>query len=397
MDARGGPAHGGPNKPEPHRAEGELSMAETAAITARDCYATCRTWIETLFPGYFALVMATGIIANAMWFEGHRGISNVLLVVNVVAFVVLLAMTLLRGLVFFRALWRDLTDPKLVFAFFTLVAATDVLGVGLGLRGYGSVALVMWFAALGLWLALTYLGFTVLILGNGTERTDIIFGGWLIAIVATEAVALHGVFVAPYFGASAAQLVLFSHMLWGVGVVLYAIFIVLFAHRVFFAPVKPEHLTPILWVVMGAAAISTNAGAVLIVTDVAQPFLTAMRPFVEGATLVMWAWATWWIPLLVAFGIWTHIVHRQPLTYTPLFWSLVFPLGMYALASLRLAQAADIGALAALSRVMVWIALAAWSLTAVGLVVTLWRHWQRGEGGASGCVPRRATGVVKLP
>lgn len=397
MDARGGPAHGGPNKPEPHRAEGELSMAETAAITARDCYATCRTWIETLFPGYFALVMATGIIANAMWFEGHRGISNVLLVVNVVAFVVLLAMTLLRGLVFFRALWRDLTDPKLVFAFFTLVAATDVLGVGLGLRGYGGVALVMWFAALGLWLALTYLGFTVLILGNGTERTDIIFGGWLIAIVATEAVALHGVFVAPYFGASAAQLVLFSHMLWGVGVVLYAIFIVLFAHRVFFATVKPEHLTPILWVVMGAAAISTNAGAVLIVTDVAQPFLTAMRPFVEGATLVMWAWATWWIPLLVAFGIWTHIVHRQPLTYTPLFWSLVFPLGMYALASLRLAQAADIGALAALSRVMVWIALAAWSLTAVGLVVTLWRHWQRGEGGASGCAPRRTTGVVKLP
>jgi len=339
---------------------------------------TFRGWgrerVATLFPGYFALVMATGIIANAMWFEGHRGISDALLAINVVVYGVLLAMTLARVAGFPRAVWRDLTDPKLVFAFFTLVAATDVLGVGIGLRGYTHVAAAMWIAALAVWLALTYLGFTVLILRNTAERADIIFGGWLIAIVATEAVALHGVFVAPGFGAAAAHVVLFSHMLWGVGVVLYAIFIVLFAQRVFFAEVAPEQLTPMLWVVMGAAAISTNAGAVLMVTDSALPFLAAMRPFVDGVTLVMWAWATWWIPLLIVFGIWTHAVHRLPLTYTPLFWSLVFPLGMYALASLRLAHGAGIDELAALSRVMVWIALAAWTLTALGLVTTGWRH-----------------------
>lgn len=335
-----------------------------------------RERVATLFPGYFALVMATGIIANAMWFEGHRGISDVLLVINVVAYGVLLAMTLMRVAAFPRAVWHDLTEPKLVFAFFTLVAATDVLGVGIGLRGYAQVALAMWIAALAVWLALIYLSFTVLILRNTSDRADIIFGGWLIAIVATEAVALHGVFVAPGFGAAAAHVVLFSHMLWGVGVVLYAVFIVLFAHRVFFSPVRPHDLTPMLWVVMGAAAISTNAGAVLIVTDTTLPFLHAMRPFVDGVTLIMWAWATWWIPLLIVFGIWTHGVHRLPLTYTPLFWSLVFPLGMYALASLRLAHAAGIDALASLSRVMVWIALIAWTLTSIGLVTTGWRHWR---------------------
>ncbi|HWV96600.1 MAG TPA: C4-dicarboxylate ABC transporter, partial [Xanthobacteraceae bacterium] len=108
--------------------------------------------------------------------------------------------------------------------------------------------------------------------------------------------------------------------------------------------------------------------------DTALPYLTAMRPFVDGATLVMWAWATWWIPLLVVFGIWTHGVHRRPLTYTPLFWSLVFPLGMYALASLRLAHAADIAVLVTISRVMVWIALCAWTLTALGFAATGWRH-----------------------
>jgi tellurite resistance protein TehA-like permease len=127
-----------------------------------------------------------------------------------------------------------------------------------------------------------------------------------------------------------------------------------------------------LWVVMGAAAISTNAGSVLIATDSGMPFLNAMRPFIDGVTLTMWAWATWWIPLLLFLGVWKHGVRRVPLTYTPMLWSLVFPLGMYALASLRLSLAADFPPLSAISGVMVWVALAAWAATAAGLVATSW-------------------------
>ena len=121
------------------------------------------------------------------------------------------------------------------------------------------------------------------------------------------------------------------HMLWGVGLGLYGIFIVLFAHRIFFFDVGPDDVTPLLWMVMGAVAISTNAGSTLILTESGMPFLDSMRPFIDGVTLIMWAWATWWISLLLLFGIWKHGVCRVPLTYTPMFWSLVFPLGMYAL------------------------------------------------------------------
>jgi tellurite resistance protein TehA-like permease len=340
--------------------------------------ASNRNWwldrIATLYPGYFALVMATGIIANAMLFEGQRGISDALLTINLAAYALLAAMTLVRIACFPAAVWRDLTDPRLVFAFFTIVAATDVVGVGLSLRGFATLALTMWIGALAVWLALIYLSFVVLIVVNGAARADIIFGGWLIAIVATEAIAIHGLVIAPGLGAAAPLVVLFGHMLWGVGLALYAIFIVLFAQRVFLSDVRPHDLTPTLWVVMGAAAIGTNAGTLLIAGDPVLPFLRTMQPFVDGVTLILWAWATWWIPLLVAFGIWTHGVHRLPLTYTPLFWSMVFPLGMYALASLRLSHVAGIAALTALSRVMVWIALAAWVLTSLGLAAASWRH-----------------------
>ena len=108
---------------------------------------------------------------------------------------------------------------------------------------------------------------------------------------------------------------------------------------------------------MGAAAISTNAGSTLILTDSGLAFLHSMRPFIDGVTLIMWAWGTWWIPLLILFGIWKHGVCRVPITYTPMLWSLVFPLGMYALASLRLSLASDFPPLHSISLAMVWVAL----------------------------------------
>jgi tellurite resistance protein TehA-like permease len=57
-------------------------------------------------------------------------------------------------------------------------------------------------------------------------------------------------------------------------------------------------------------------------------------------------------------------------------WSLVFPLGMYALASLRLSLAGDFPPLHAISLAMVWVALAAWAATALGLAVSSWRSWR---------------------
>jgi tellurite resistance protein TehA-like permease len=123
---------------------------------------------------------------------------------------------------------------------------------------------------------------------------------------------------------------------------------------------------------MGAAAISTNAGSTLILTDSGLPFLNTMRPFIDGVTLIMWAWATWWIPLLVLFGIWKHGLRRVPLRYTPMLWSLVFPLGMYSLATARLSLAAEFTPLRFVAPAMVWIALAAWVATACGLVVASW-------------------------
>jgi len=329
--------------------------------------------IATLYPGCFALVMATGIISNALFFEGYYGWADSLFIVNLIAYPLLVLATILRFVRFSRALWADLINPHLVFSFFTIVAGTDVFGIAINLRGFVSIALLMWLFALAAWFILIYFSFSVLVFLNTAHGANVVHGGWLIAIVGTESLVILGTIVAPATGALSSTVFVLIHMLWGIGLGLYGIFVTLFSYRIFFFDVQPDDITPLLWVVMGAAAITVNAGSTLILTDSGMSFLHSMRPFIDGVTLIMWAWATWWIPLLLLFGIWKHGICRVPLTYTPMFWSLVFPLGMYALASLRLSLAAEFPPLRLISEAMVWIALATWAATGLGLVSASWR------------------------
>lgn len=317
--------------------------------------------------------MATGIISNTLWLEDRHGLSDALFVLNLLAYPALALLTCLRALRHPRELLADLMSPRLVFAFFTTVAASNVLGLGLNLRGHPGAALGLWVFALLTWLVLIYLSFAVLTFLNTAHRAKVVHGGWLIAIVGTESLVILGATLAPGLGIWSAPVFVMVQMLWGVGLWLYGVFITLFAYRIFFFDIGPEDVTPLLWVVMGAAAITANAGSVLILTDSHVPFLTSMRPFIDGVTLTMWAWATWWIPLLAMFGVWKHLVRKAPLVYTPMLWSLVFPLGMYALASLRLALAAEFPPLRALAGAMVWVAFAAWLATSVGLLRRLGR------------------------
>lgn len=179
-----------------------------------------------------------------------------------------------------------------------------------------------------------------------------------------------------------AAILVLIYMLWGVGLGLYLIYVVLFSYRLLFFEVEPDDLTPALWVVMGAAAISTNAGSALIDTD-GLPYLHAVRPFIDGVTPIIWAWATLWIPFLVLLGIWKHVVRRVPLVYSPLLWSLVFPLGMYSVATLRFASVNNLPSLGTISSAMLWIALAAWTIIFAAFVFTTWRSFREFESSAT--------------
>ena len=81
-----------------------------------------------------------------------------------------------------------------------------------------------------------------------------------------------------------------------------------------------------------------------------------------------WATATFWFPLMVAIGIWRHLVRRVPLRYHPSYWAMVFPLGMYGAATYRMRAAIDLAALAWLPKLELAVAFTAWAITFVGLL-----------------------------
>jgi tellurite resistance protein TehA-like permease len=316
--------------------------------------------VRDLYPGYFALVMATGICSTGLRDIGQPTASAVLLIVALVGFVVLSVALGWRLARHPRHVLADLGAPDRTFAFFTVVAAGCVLGARVAAAGYraGAVALLA-FAAV-VWLVLTYTIPVRLILGPRAEPVLAgVNGTWFIWVVGTQSIAISATVLDRPADGHTRVAALLAVLMWSVGVVLYLVVATLVMTRLLLLQVRPQDLTPPYWVTMGATAITVLAAARILAMPPA-PAVDAVRPVLAGLGLVLWAFGTWLVPLLVAFGIWRHVLHRVRLEYLPSLWSIVFPLGMYAVASMQLGTVADLPLVERIGRMWIWVAVAAW-------------------------------------
>jgi tellurite resistance protein TehA-like permease len=164
--------------------------------------------------------------------------------------------------------------------------------------------------------------------------------------------------------------------MWLCGGMVYVWVISLIFYRYVFFRLAPEDLTPTYWINMGAMAISTLAGALLVVNTPGAPMLGGLLPMLKGGTVLYWAVGTWWIPLLAGLAVWRYVHRRYPLRYDVGYWGVVFPLGMYSAATQQMSLALDVPFLAPLARGFFDLAAAAWLLTGFGLLRKLLRSWK---------------------
>jgi tellurite resistance protein TehA-like permease len=332
--------------------------------------------VAELFPGYFALVMATGIVAVGAFQQKVVWLAWTLLWVTVVFYLALWVLYLLRLARFRARLLADLTSHQRGPAFLTMVAGTNVLGSGfVVIAGWRGVGLALWILGLVLWTVLFYTVVTAITIGKPKPSLGAgINGGWLVLVVGTESVGVLGALLAV--GSRHAEVLLFVALVAAmVGLLLYVIVIGLVCLRWWFSPMAPEEATPPYWINMGALAITTLACANLYLgRSAGGPLLAALGPFFGGMTVLAWAGATWWIPLLVVIGAWRHLVDRVPLRYDPQYWSLVFPLGMYGVATYRMESGLELTFLDWLPEAFLGIALSAWAATLVGMLRSLVRR-----------------------
>jgi len=352
--------------------------------------------VETLDPAYFGFVMATGIVALSFLTLGIGAVAWPLAAVTVGGYAVLLGLFAVRVGWVPRRVLADLRDRRRHWGALTFVVATNTVGVvAVRFADALGVAAVLWLAAAVLTPLLLYSLFATEVIGAAkagvSERVD---GAFLLVVVCLQSLAVLGGLLSAAATDATTLLVLASVSYFGAGYVLYVVVVTVVTYRLLDGALRPGEWTGPYWITMGAAAITTHAGATLGPRLGSLPDWAAYEPVIVGLTLLAWAVATWWIPLLLVLDVWAFlrggIEDRPPAwvvpfpwarlgagrshhTYDPAAWGRVFPMGMYTAGTLSLAGVTAFGPLAAISTYWSWFALAVWTLTFVGLLRALGR------------------------
>jgi tellurite resistance protein TehA-like permease len=329
--------------------------------------------VRNLRPDSYALVMATGIIAIAASRAGMAPVSWALFQIARAAYALLWCLTLARLILYRPRLIQDFSSHGQGVGFLTVVAATCVVGsLYVLLLTDRSTASVLWVVGAALWVVLLY-AFLVVATARDPKPNveDSLDGTWLLPVVATQSLSLLATLVAPGWGSWQSLALTAALALYLLGCMFYVPIITMIGYRLLFRRVTPAALTPSYWITMGALAISTLAGTALVAAAPRSTILLDALPELRILTLALWTGGTSWIPLLIIFAVWRHTIGHIPLTYNHTYWSMVFPLGMYAACTFEIGALAGTAAIRAVASGFLDVALVAWVWAFTGLLRTL--------------------------
>lgn len=326
--------------------------------------------LGSVFPTYFTFVMATGILSIGAERLGCNTLARVLLGFTLPSYGLVWICGLLRLICSPAGLWRDFGHHATGPAFLGTIAATAVLGstaIAIGLRLQMSE--VLFAVAVAVWVVLIY-GFLAMVT-EGREKPPLetgLNGGWLLIVVSTASLSVLG---SDIMRQSAESPVLaFACYAWlGLAWLYYALLGSVIFYRFVFVPMPSQDITGPWWINEGAAAITVLSGCQLL----AQPGLVIgsfrLHDLIAPLIIIFWADATFWIPLLLILFTWKHIWRAAPIRYSAELWSIVFPMGMYAAATLQFSQTFQLPFIMPVAEVLFWAALVLWAVSVIGMAL----------------------------
>ena len=342
--------------------------------------------IKELLPAYFAIVMATGIVSIAAFLSGWELIGFGLFYLNIVLMGLLIVIFTYRCFRYGDRVLEDFRSYQKGPGFFTIVAALCIVGNQLVVfyKAMNWAILVLILASLA-WLVIMY-GFFFNITTTEDKKSlkEGINGTWLVIIVAIQALSVLISFISDAFGEKAYLFLFLALCLFLLGCIFYLYIMSLIIYRISFFSLHASELGAPYWINMGATAITTLAGCLLILHTEDYNFIVELLPFLKGFTLFFWAAGTWWIPLLIILGAWRHLIKKFPVPtspkgYDPSYWGMVFPLGMYTVCTFRLIEALNIELLKFIPEIFIYVAFFAWIAVMTGFVRQLVSIFGSGE------------------
>ncbi|MFJ4926746.1 TDT family transporter [Streptomyces sp. NPDC088736] len=326
-------------------------------------------------PSWFAAVMGTGIVANAV-VTLPRSLPGLRTAATVVwAGAGLLLVALAVGYLRQRALRLHAADPTQAQFFGAPAVALLTVGAGalqlgpsvIGERAALDVDLVLWSTGtvLGLTTAVTV---PYLMVTRHRFAPDAAFGGWLMPVVPPLVSATTGALLVPHMPAGQLRLdlVLGCYAMFGLGLVAALLVLAMVYSRLVHHDAPTGAMVPTVWIGLGALGqIVTGLGALAAAAPGALP-----APYVHGTAVLallggvgVWGFAMLWLVLATAL---TVRELRSGLPFAPTWWSFIFPLGACVTGTAALASRTG-------SQVFVWTAVALYVLLVAAWVVVAHR------------------------
>ncbi|MBV4466143.1 C4-dicarboxylate transporter/malic acid transport protein [Pseudomonas sp. F-14 TE3623] len=358
-----------------------------------------REAIRQFTPNWFAATMGTGVLALALAQlpvsnPGLHAFAEGLWLFNIVLFVVFTAMYAARWVMFFDEARRIFghSTVSMFFGTIPMGLATIINGFLLfGLPRWGDgvihLAEILWWLDVAMSLAcgvlIPYMMFT-----RQEHSIDQMTAVWLLPVVAAEVAAASGGLLAPHLADAHSQLVVLvtSYVLWAFSLPVAFSILTILLLRMALHKLPHENMAASSWLALGP--IGTGAlGMLLLGADAPAIFaangLPGIGEIAAGLGLVagitLWGFGLWW--MLIALLITVRYL-RAGIPFNLGWWGFTFPLGVYSLATLKLASTLSLTFFSVFGCVLVAMLAVMWLLVANRTVQGAWR----GELFVSPCI-----------
>ncbi|AZD31101.1 TDT family transporter [Pseudomonas chlororaphis] len=337
-----------------------------------------REAIRQFTPNWFAATMGTGVLALALAqlplrIPGLHLLAEGLWLFTIVLFLLFSAAYAARWIMFFDEA-RRIFGHSTVSMFFgtipmglaTIINGFLLFGVPRWGEGVVQLAELLWWLDVALSLAcgvlIPYMMFT-----RQEHRIDQMTAVWLLPVVAAEVAAASGGLLAPHLVDAHSQLVMLvtSYVLWAFSLPVAFSILTILLLRMALHKLPHESMAASSWLALGP--IGTGALGMLLLGADAPAILAAngmagMGEIAEGLGLVagitLWGFGLWW--MLTALLITLRYL-RDGIPFNLGWWGFTFPLGVYALTTLKLASTLDLtfftvfGSLLVLALALMWL------------------------------------------
>lgn len=355
-----------------------------------------REVIRQFTPNWFAVTMGTGVLALALKqaMPALSGVAEALWLLTIALFILFSGVYAARWLLYFHEARRIFAHSTVSMFFGTIPMglATILNGALLfGLERWGQgilpwVEALWWFdvaLAVLCGVAIPYLMFT-----RQEHSIDQMTAVWLLPVVAAEVAAASGGLLAPHLADphQQFQVLIVSYVLWAVSLPVAFSILTILLLRMALHKLPHASMAASSWLALGP--IGTGAlGMLLLGSDAPAVFaangLGGLGEIARGigliAGIVLWGCGLWWLLTAVLITL-RYMRHGMPFNLG--WWGFTFPLGVYALATLKLAAWLELGFFQVIGSVLVLALIGLWLLVASRTLRGAWR----GELFVSPCI-----------